>query len=265
MAADAISRGGGLFDLTGKVALVTGATRGIGKAIASAFLEAGARVAISSEDAAACAAVEREFRDAGAEAVGIAADVASLGEITRLVEEATRRYGALDIVVGNAGIAGRPGKTSAIESHDHERVMAINLTANISLAACAAPHLKARGGGSLIFISSISALRGNGAISSYALSKAALAQLARNLAVELGPYNIRANTIAPGLIRTELSRDLIGDETFMARRMQLTPLRRPGEVWEVAGTALYLASTAGAFVTGQMLVVDGGTVITDGS
>jgi NAD(P)-dependent dehydrogenase (short-subunit alcohol dehydrogenase family) len=264
MATDAMNHGG-LFKLTGKVALVTGATRGIGKEIAGAFLEAGARVVISSEDESACAEAERQLKKAGFDAAGIAADVASREEITRLVEQTVSRYAGLDIVVGNAGITGRPGKTSAIELDDHERVMAINLTANISLATCAAPHLKARGGGSFIFISSISALRGNAAISSYALSKAALAQLARNLAVELGPYNIRANAIAPGLIRTELSRDLIADETFMARRMQLTPLRRPGEVWEVAGTALYLAAAAGAFVTGQMLVVDGGTVITDGS
>ena len=127
------------------------------------------------------------------------------------------------------------------------------------------PHLVNRGGGSVILISSISGLRGNAAINAYALAKAGVAQLARNLAVQWGSDNIRANAISPGLIRTEFSAPLLENERFMQRRMQMTPLRRPGEVSEIAGTAHYLASTAGAFVTGQNIVVDGGTTITDGS
>jgi NAD(P)-dependent dehydrogenase (short-subunit alcohol dehydrogenase family) len=255
----------GLFDLTGKVALVTGGTRGIGRGIAEAFAAAGASVMVSSEDAAACSGTEQDLRARGFDVASHVADIGDPGAIAGLVSACVDRFGGLDIVVGNAGITGKPGRTTAIEPSEFHRVMAINLEANVLLASQAAPHLKARGGGSFIFMSSLSAARGNGFIASYALSKAALAQLARNLAVELGPDNIRANAIAPGLIRTELARDLLADEAFMARRMQMTPLRRPGEIREIAGTAVYLASPAGAFVTGQLLVVDGGTLVTDGS
>jgi NAD(P)-dependent dehydrogenase (short-subunit alcohol dehydrogenase family) len=255
----------GLFDLSGKVALVTGGTRGIGLGIAEAFAMAGASVMVTSEDAAACSATEQALLARGFRVAGHVADVAAPGAIAGLVSACVGQFGGLDIVVGNAGITGQAGRTTAIDPSELHRVMSINLEANVLLASQAAPHLKARGGGSFVFMSSLSAARGNGFIGSYALSKAALAQLARNLAVELGPDNIRANAIAPGLIRTDLARDLLADEAFMARRMQMTPLRRPGEIREIAGTALYLASPAGAFTTGQLIVVDGGTLVTDGS
>jgi NAD(P)-dependent dehydrogenase (short-subunit alcohol dehydrogenase family) len=135
----------------------------------------------------------------------------------------------------------------------------------VELSRFALPHLSEGSGGSLILISSIAGLRGNGAINAYALAKAGVAQLARNLAVEWGPRGVRVNAISPGFIRTELSAPLLDNEQFLARRMQMTPLRRAGEPEEVAGAALFLASSAGSFVTGHNLVVDGGTVITDGS
>jgi NAD(P)-dependent dehydrogenase (short-subunit alcohol dehydrogenase family) len=143
--------------------------------------------------------------------------------------------------------------------------MRVNLHSIVQLCALAVPALKARGGGSIILMSSLAALRGNKSIGPYALTKAALAQLARNLAVEFGPDNIRANAIAPGFIRTDLSASLMANEAFMARRMQNTPLRRAGEPSEIAGPAVFLASKGGAFVTGQTLVVDGGTLVTDGN
>ena len=143
--------------------------------------------------------------------------------------------------------------------------MSLNLDSVVELCGLAVPHMLARGGGSIILLSSIAGMRGNKTLGSYALSKAALAQLARNLAVEFGPDGIRANALAPGFIRTELAAPLLADATFMARRMQNTPLRRVGEPEEVAGAALFLASGAGAFVTGQTIVVDGGTLITDGN
>jgi NAD(P)-dependent dehydrogenase (short-subunit alcohol dehydrogenase family) len=152
-----------------------------------------------------------------------------------------------------------------MDMDDYDRVMAINLRSMVMLTQYALPAMAQYGGGSAILMSSIAGLRGNGAINAYSMAKAAVAQLARNLAVEWGPKNIRVNAISPGLIRTELSGPLLANDAFMARRMAMTPLRRVGEISEIAGAALFLASSAGGFVNGHNLVVDGGTVITDGS
>lgn len=249
-----------LFDLHGKVAIVTGSTRGIGLAIARAFQDHGAKVVISSEDADDCARVGQEFGT-----LAIPADVTDSSQLAALVDGTVDHHGGIDILVCNAGITGRPGPFASIDMDDYDRVMAINLRSQVELCNLALPHMAARGGGSAILVSSLSGLRGNGAINAYALAKAGVAQLARNLAVEWGPRNIRVNAISPGFIRTELSAPLLADAAFMQRRMAMTPLRRPGEVQEVAGAALFLASPAGAFVTGHNLVVDGGTLITDGS
>ena len=248
------------FDLSGKAAIVTGSTRGIGRAIAEGLIAQGARVLISSEDDADCARV-------GA-ALGMphqACDVADDDAQARLVEAALAAFGGLDILVCNAGITGAPGPFAGIDMDDYARVMAINLRSQVVLANLALPHVAGRGGGAAILISSLSGLRGNGRINAYALAKAGVAQLARNLAVEWGPRNVRVNAISPGFIATELSAPLLEDAAFMARRMAMTPLRRPGTVAEVAGAVMFLASAAGAFVTGHNLVVDGGTIVTDGS
>lgn len=249
-----------MFDLSGKSAIVTGSTRGIGRAIAEALIEAGARVMISNENPDETAAVAQELGQPG-----FAADVADDAALAGLVDATLTELGGIDIVVCNAGITGRHGPFSGIEMDDYARVMAINLRSQVVLCNLALPHLAERGGGSAILISSISALRGNGAINAYALSKAGVSQLARNLAVEWGPRNVRANAIAPGFIDTELAIPLLKDPGFMERRMQMTPLRRPGRPEEIGATAVFLASPAGAFVTGQTLAVDGGTVITDGN
>ena len=249
-----------LFDLTGKVALVTGSTRGIGLAIARALQSQGAQVVISSEDADDCARVGRDL-----DTLAIPADVADDAQLAALVDGTIAHYGGLDILVCNAGITGKPGPFATIDMADYARVMAINLRSQVVLCNLALPHIAQRGGGSAILIASLSGLRGNGAINAYALAKAGVAQLARNLAVEWGPRAVRVNALSPGLIRTELSAPLLANEGFMARRMQMTPLRRPGEMAEVAGAAVFLASPAGGFVTGHNLVVDGGTLITDGS
>jgi NAD(P)-dependent dehydrogenase (short-subunit alcohol dehydrogenase family) len=192
-------------------------------------------------------------------------DVGDDAALARFVSATVERFGGLDIAVGNAGITGRTRTFAALEMADFDHVMAINLRHMVMLSKLAQPHLKARGGGSIVLMASISAVRGNGSISSYALAKAGVAQLARNLAVEWGPDNIRSNAIAPGLIRTELSAAMESNAEFMAKRMQMTPLRRMGTVAEIAGTTVWLASPAGGFVNGQTIVVDGGTVITDGS
>ena len=250
----------GLFDLSGNGAIVTGSTRGIGRAIAEALIEAGARVVISSEDAAD---TERVAAELGMP--GIACDVTDHAALERLVAEGEATLGGLDILVCNAGITGRAGPFAEIDMEDYAQVMAINLTAQVLLCNHALPRMAARGGGAAILISSLSGLRGNGRINAYALSKAGVAQLARNLAVEWGPQAIRVNAISPGFIATELSQPLLDNAEFMARRMAMTPLRRPGTPAEVAGAAVFLAAPAGAFVNGHNLVIDGGTLITDGS
>ncbi|MCJ2183730.1 SDR family oxidoreductase [Novosphingobium sp. 1949] len=249
-----------MFDLSGKSAIVTGSTRGIGRAVAQGLIAQGARVVISSEDAADTARVAAELGMPGQ-----ACDVTDEAALDALVARAEAELGGLDILVCNAGITGKPGPFAELDMADYARVLAINLTSQVSLCNRALPRIAARGGGSVILISSLSGLRGNGRINAYALSKAGVAQLARNLAVEWGPKGVRVNAIAPGFIATELSAPLLADEAFMARRMAMTPLRRPGTPEEIAGTAVFLASPAGGFVTGQNLVVDGGTLITDGS
>lgn len=249
-----------MFDLAGKRALVTGSTRGIGRAIAEALIAQGAAVLVSSEDAADTRRVAAELGQPG-----FACDVADDAQQAALVAAAVAQLGGLDILVCNAGITGAPGPFAQIDMADYARVMAINLRSQVVLTGLALPHIAAAGGGAAVLIASLAGLRGNGRINAYALAKAGVAQLARNLAVEWGPRAVRVNALSPGFIATELSAPLLADRAFMARRMAMTPLRRPGTPAEVAGAAVFLASAAGAFVTGHNLVVDGGTLISDGS
>lgn len=246
-----------MFDLSGKSAIVTGSTRGIGRAIAEGLIAQGARVVISSEDAEDTARVAAELGMPGQPC-----DVTDDAALAALVDRAVAEFGGLDLLVCNAGITGRAGPFADLDMADYARVMAINLTSQVALCNLALPKIAERGGGAAVLVSSLSGLRGNGRINAYALAKAGVAQLARNLAVEWGPRGVRVNAISPGFIATELSAPLLADEAFMARRMAMTPLRRPGTPQEVAGAAVFLTSDAGAFVTGHNLVVDGGTLIT---
>lgn len=245
-----------MFSLDGKVAVVTGSTRGIGRGIAEAFVAHGAKVMVSSESAEE---TQRAAEEMGA--TGIACDVTRTSDLEALVSGTIAAHGGIDILVCNAGITdGR--NDNSVENFD--RVMAVNLRSQVALTNLALPHLAERQG-SIILIASIAGIRGNAAVNAYALAKAGVAQLARNIAVQWGPKGVRTNAISPGLIRTDLIAQLPQDADFMVRRMQMTPLRRMGEVAEVAGAAVFLASAAGGFVNGHNLVVDGGTTITDGS
>jgi NAD(P)-dependent dehydrogenase (short-subunit alcohol dehydrogenase family) len=236
-----------LFSLAGKRALVTGASGGLGQAIGAAMRAAGAEVVLS----------DRGTQMAGA----ISADLSDPDAPPALA----RAAGPIDALVCNAGIEGPVGPLAYATRDDFDRVMQVNLRAAMDLCAALIPGMAERGGGSVTLIASIAALRGNRAIGLYALTKAALTQLARNLAVEWGPAGVRVNAIAPGLIRTPLAQGLLADPAFMARRLAATPLRRVGEPEEIAGLAVMLASRAGGYITGQTIVADGGTLISDGS
>jgi NAD(P)-dependent dehydrogenase (short-subunit alcohol dehydrogenase family) len=255
-----------LFGLAGKRALVTGGTSGIGLAIAEAFAGAGADVLAASDREADCAAAASALHDKGLKLATHCIRLSGQDSAVRLAEAARERLGGpVDILISNAGIEGPVGLTGAAAETDYLKAFDVNLHSAYWLAAALAPGMREASGGAIVLMASVSAMRGNRMIGTYAMSKAALAQLARNLAVELGPHNIRANAIAPGLIETPFSRGLMSDETFMRRRLAATPLRRVGQPHEIAATALWLVSPGGAYITGQTIVVDGGTLVSDGS
>lgn len=254
-----------LFGLSGKVALITGATRGIGQAMAEALGAAGCQLVIASNDAKACEEQARAFAERGIDAMLFPLDVGDPAQLDGLLAATLDRFGGLDVLICNAGITGHVGPLGDADDAVRDETFAVNLFHPLRLASRAAPHMAARGGGSIILTSSIAGHRGNSRLGLYGMTKAALSQLARDLAVEWGPSAVRVNAIAPGLIRTSWADAVLHSPEATARRMQQTPLRRVGEPWEVAALALFLAGPASAFITGQTLVIDGGTVISDGS
>lgn len=254
-----------LFSLAGKVALLTGATRGIGLAMARQMALAGARVVISSNEAEACAEVAVSLRHEGLDVLGIACDVQHRPALQELVRATLAARERIDVLVCNAGVAPHMGPISSASDEQWEQTLTVNLRSVLWLTSLVIPAMAARRDGAIILTASLSSLRGNKGIGLYGLSKAGIAQLARNLAVEWGPSNIRVNAISPGLIATQFARPLLDNPEVLARRLALTPLRRVGHPDEIAGVAVMLASAAGAFLTGQNLVVDGGTLISDGN
>jgi NAD(P)-dependent dehydrogenase (short-subunit alcohol dehydrogenase family) len=249
-----------LFDLTGKVAVITGSSKGIGRAIAERMAEHGAKVVVSSRKADACEAVARGIRDRGGEAIVVPCHIARKEELQALVDRTIAQWGGIDTLVCNAAVNPYLGPAIGASDEVYERVMGANVRSNFWLCNMVLPQMAERGGGSITIISSIGGLRGSAQLGLYAISKAADMQLARNICVEWGPKNIRANTIAPGLVRTDFARALWEDPALYRRRTRGTPLQRIGEPDEIAGAAVFLASAAGSFVTGQTLVIDGGTM-----
>ena len=248
-----------LFDLTGKVAIVTGSTKGIGLAIATRMAEHGATVVISSRKRDVCETVAAGIIEKGGKAVVIPCHIARKEELQNLIDQTVAQCGGIDILVQNAAVNPYIGPSAGMPDEAFDRVMNANIRSQVWLANMAVPHLVTRGGGSIIIISSIGGLRGSPQLGAYAVSKAADMQLARNIAVEWGPKNIRANAIAPGLVRTDFARALWENPVLYKKRTRDTPLQRIGEPDEIAGAAIFLASAAGSFVTGQTLVIDGGT------
>jgi NAD(P)-dependent dehydrogenase (short-subunit alcohol dehydrogenase family) len=255
-----------LFDLTGKVALITGSSRGIGRAIALRMAEHGARVVISSRKRDACQAVVDEIAAAHGpdRAVAIAASISSKDELTKLVQETEIRFGALDILVCNAASNPYFGPLAGIGDDQFRKILDNNILSNHWLVQLAAPKMIERQNGAIIIVSSIGGLKGSSMVGAYNVSKAADMQLARNYGVEYGPHNVRVNCIAPGLVRTDFARALWENPTTLKAATATAPLRRIGEPDEIAGAAVFLASPAGRFVTGQTLVVDGGVTISGG-
>jgi NAD(P)-dependent dehydrogenase (short-subunit alcohol dehydrogenase family) len=250
-----------LFDLSGKTAIVTGSTKGIGKAIARAMGQHGARVVISSRDADRVKATSEEFSDEGLETLGIACNIGRKTELQAMIDATRKAWGRIDIVVGNAAINPHYGPSSEISDEMFTKIMSTNIQSNLWLAHMVTDEMRARKDGAIIYISSIGGFRGSAVIGAYGISKAADFQLARNLAVELGPDNIRVNCIAPGLVKTDFARKLWQDPNFAEPRIARTPLRRLGEPEDIAGAAVYLASKAGRWTTGQTITVDGGALI----
>ncbi len=251
-----------LFDLTGKVAVVTGGSRGIGRAICLAMAEHGASVVVSSRKLDACEEVVAEIEAAGGKARAIACNIGHREPVEALIAGSKAAFGKIDILVCNAAINPHAGPLSEVTDSIFDKVMASNVRSNLWLANLTVPEMAARGDGAVIIISSIAGMRGSGSIGMYGISKAADFQLARQLAVEWGPKNIRVNAIAPGLVRTDFAKYLWENPELYEKAISGYPLRRIGEPDDIAGIAVFLASKAGAFVTGQVLVADGGATIT---
>jgi NAD(P)-dependent dehydrogenase (short-subunit alcohol dehydrogenase family) len=253
----------GLFDLTGKVAVVTGSSRGIGKAIATRFVEHGARVVISSRKAPACEETAAELNRVYGEgsAVSIPASISSKEQLTSLVQQTRRQLGGIDVLVCNAASNPYFGPMAGIEDDQFRKILENNVIANNWLIGMVTPEMVGRGSGAIIIVSSVGGMKGSTGIGAYNISKAADFQLARNLAVELGASNVRVNCIAPGLIKTDFAKALWDDPEGLKARLNRTPLGRVGTPDEIAGAAVFLASDAGSFVTGQAIVVDGGATI----
>lgn len=257
-----------LFSLHGQVAVVTGASRGIGRAIAEAMAAAGAKVVISSRKLEACERVAGAINDSGGAAIALACNISRKEELQGLVDRTLEHWGKIDTLVCNAAVNPYFGPLAEIPDAAYEKTMTANLQSDLWLCNMVIPQMAERAGGApggaVILVSSIAGLKGHGNLGVYALSKAADMQLARNLAVEWGRSNIRVNTIAPGLVRTDMARALWEDPDRLASALESYPLGRIGEPQDIAGAAVFLASRAGNFMTGQTLVIDGGTTVMGG-
>jgi NAD(P)-dependent dehydrogenase (short-subunit alcohol dehydrogenase family) len=253
-----------LFDLTGKVAIVTGSSRGIGRAIVERMAEHGARVVVSSRKRPACEEVAAAInaRHGAGHALAIPANISSKEELQSLADQTLRAFGPIDVLVCNAASNPYYGPLGGIADDQFRKILDNNIVANHWLINMVAPAMRARKDGAIVIISSIGGLKGTPILGAYGISKAADFALARNLAVEFGADNVRVNCIAPGLIKTDFARALWENPETLKTSTARTPLGRIGDPDEIAGAAVFLASRAGAYVTGQTIVIDGGQTIT---
>ena len=252
-----------LFDLAGKVAIVTGSSRGIGLAIAAAMAEHGAKVVISSRKQDACDEVAHAInaQHGDGTAIAVAANISSKEDLQNLVDQTKQGFGRIDVLVCNAASNPYYGPMAGISDEQFRKILDNNVIANHWLISMVAPEMLERAEGSIIIVSSIGGLTSSTMIGAYNISKAADFQLARNLASEFGPKGVRVNCIAPGLVKTDFARALWENPDTLKAVTRSTPLRRIGEPHEIAGAAVYLASPASTFMTGQTMIVDGGSTI----
>jgi len=249
------------FDLSGKVAIVTGSSRGIGRSIAEHLAAAGARIVVSSRKAPACEEVAQAIRTTGGAAVAIPANIGDKGQLENLVNETRRHWGRIDVLVCNAASNLYYGPMAQMPDDAFDKILQNNVVSNHWLANLVLPEMAEKKDGVVIIVSSIGGLKGTGVLGAYAISKAADMQLARNLAVEWGHHNVRINCIAPGLVKTDFARALWENPETLRRYETLTPLGRIGAPDDIGGIAAFLASPAAAFITGQTIVADGGVTI----
>jgi NAD(P)-dependent dehydrogenase (short-subunit alcohol dehydrogenase family) len=250
------------FRLDGKVAIITGSSRGIGRAIAESMAELGAAVVISSRKLGPCEEVRDAIIAKGGKAIALACNTGHKAQLAELLRVTLETYGRLDAVVANVAVNPHYGPLSTIEDDAWDKIMAVNIKSNLWLANMALPEIAKQGGGSFTVISSIGALSGNTAIPAYNISKLADVALVQNLAVEWGPKNIRVNAILPGLIRTDFAKALWENPATLKATENATPLGRIGEVEDLGGVGAFLATPAAAYITGQSIVVDGGSTVT---
>lgn len=247
-----------LFDLSSKVAIVTGSSRGIGRAIAERLAEHGAKVVVSSRSTEACDQVVREIERKGGEAFAHTCNISVKEDLESLVTATLSKWGGIDVLVCNAAVNPHFGPSAQISEDAYQKIMQSNVWSNFWLCNRVLPHMAQRGGGSVIIISSVAGMLGSPSIGVYGMSKAADMALARNICVEWGAKNIRANCIAPGLVRTGFARALWEHPKIYEQVVKSYPLRRIAEPDEIAGAAVFLAGPSGSFITGQTIVIDGG-------
>lgn len=253
--------GSSLFDLTGNVAVVTGSSRGIGRAIAERLAEHGAKVVVSSRKLDACEEVVKSIKAKGGEAFAHPCNIGRKEDLQALVDATIAKWGGIDTLVCNAAVNPYFGPAINMTDEQYDKIMNSNVRSNFWLCNMVLPQMAERGGGSIIIISSVGGLLGSPVIGVYGISKAADMALARNICVEWGAKNIRANCIAPGLVRTDFARALWENPEIYEKTIRMYPLRRIGEPDEIAGAAVFLAAKSGSFITGQTIVIDGGGMV----